>query len=213
MQTQPRPALFLDRDGVINVDRGYVSRREDFEWLPGIFDLARTAQGLGFALVVVTNQSGIGRGYYTEQDFQALTAYMRERFVAEGVPLDAVYHCPFHPESEQAKYRHPDHPWRKPRPGMILAARDELRLDLARSAMVGDRVSDVEAGASAGVGALALIGAGEQLPQGWEDVERFDQVADVAGWIAGLAKRQGRDDGRAIVVTASPSVASVSPKG
>ncbi len=212
MQAQPRPALFLDRDGVINVDRGYVSRREDFEWLPGIFDVARIAQGLGFALVVVTNQSGIGRGYYTEQEFKTLTAFMCERFVAEGVPLDGVYYCPFHPDSEQAKYRHPDHPWRKPRPGMILAARDELRLDLARSALVGDRVSDVEAGASAGVGALALIGCREQLPHGCERVERFEQVAQVAGWIAGLAKRHGRDEGRSIVMTASPSGASTSPK-
>ena len=90
MPRQPRPALLLDRDGVINVDRGFVSRREDFEWQPGIFAVARTATRLGMAPVVVTNQSGIGRGLYTQDDFQTLTAFMLERFAAEGAPILAV---------------------------------------------------------------------------------------------------------------------------
>ena len=195
MNAQLRPALFLDRDGVINVDRGYVSRREDFEWLPGIFEVARTARGLGYALVVVTNQSGIGRGYYTEQDFITLNAYMLARFADEGAPLEAVYHCPFHPEAEEARYRHPDHPWRKPRPGMILAARDDLKLDLRRCALVGDRWSDVEAGAAAGVGELGVVGRDDPTPTGLFGVQRFTRVAEVAGWIEGLAKRRGRDEG------------------
>jgi D-glycero-D-manno-heptose 1,7-bisphosphate phosphatase len=189
MQASTRPALFLDRDGVINVDRGFVARRRDFEWLPGIFDAVRTARRLGFAVVVVTNQSGIGRGYYSEADFADVTAFMRERFVAEQAPLDAVYHCSFHPEAVDERLRHPDHPWRKPRPGMILAARDDLGLDLARSAMVGDRLSDVEAGAAAGVGALALIGPGEPLPARLASVDRLATVADIEPWLRRAAAR------------------------
>ena len=109
---QQRPALLLDRDGVINVDRGFVSRRENFEWMPGIFDLVRTAIGLGMPVVVVTNQSGIGLGKYTEDDFFAVTAFMRERFEREGAALSAVYHCPYHPEAIEERYRAADHPWR-----------------------------------------------------------------------------------------------------
>lgn len=186
MIAHTRPALFLDRDGVINVDRGFVARREDFEWLPGIFDVARTARDLGYALVVVTNQSGIGHGDYTAADFESVTVYMRQRFIDEGVPLTAVYHCPFHPDAEQSKYRHPDHPWRKPRPGMILAARDDLGIDLQRSVLIGDRWSDVEAGAAAGVGSLAVIGRDDAAPSGLPPVERFTRVADVATWLAKL---------------------------
>jgi D-glycero-D-manno-heptose 1,7-bisphosphate phosphatase len=189
MSARPRPALFLDRDGVINADRGYVARPQDFEWLPGIFEAVRTARRLGFAVVVVTNQSGIGRGYYTEQDFAAVTAYMQERLARENAPLDAVYHCPFHPDAVEARFRHPDHPWRKPRPGMLLAARDDMELDLARSAMVGDRPSDVEAGAAAGVGALAIIGAEVPLPEGPRRVERLAGVGDLEGWIGQVAAR------------------------
>jgi D-glycero-D-manno-heptose 1,7-bisphosphate phosphatase len=178
-----RPALFLDRDGVINVDRGYVYRREAFEWLPGIFDLARMARHNGLAIVVVTNQSGIGRGYYTEPDFLALTAYMQQRFAAENAPVARVYHCPFHPEAEQAHYRHPDHPWRKPHPGMIFAARDDLGIDLAASIMLGDRRSDLEAGANAGVGTLAQIGRLDISRKGLPPFARFDTPAEAARWL------------------------------
>ena len=132
-----RPALFLDRDGVINIDRDYVFRVADFEWQPGIFDLARSAHRAEYPIVVVTNQSGIGRGYYTEHDFQTLTAYMRGRFADEGAPLAAVYHCPYHPQAEIARYR-AAHPWRKPGPGMLLAAEADLGLDLPGSIMVGE---------------------------------------------------------------------------
>lgn len=189
MQASTRPALFLDRDGVINVDRGFVARRQDFEWLTGIFDVARTARRLGYALVVVTNQSGIGRGYYSEADFADVTAYMRERFAAEDAPIDAIYHCSYHPDAVEERLRHPDHPWRKPRPGMILAARNDLGLDLARSAMVGDRLSDMEAGAAAGVGALVLVGSVEPLPPRLAMVDRLARVADVEAWLRRAAAR------------------------
>jgi D-glycero-D-manno-heptose 1,7-bisphosphate phosphatase len=178
-------ALFLDRDGVINVDRDYVHRIEDFEWQPGIFDLARTAVARGFLPVVVTNQSGIGRGYYSAADYEAVTAFMRERFEAEGAPLAAVYHCPFSPEAVRPEYLAADHPWRKPRPGMILAAREALGIDLASSLLIGDRASDIEAGASAGVGTLVLVGA--RVLRDQEPVRsalHFATVGDVARWFA-----------------------------
>jgi D-glycero-D-manno-heptose 1,7-bisphosphate phosphatase len=186
-----RPALLLDRDGVINIDRTYVSRIEEFTWQPGIFDLARTAVQRGLVIVVVTNQSGIGRGYYTEDDYQLVTAHMRARFDAEQAPVAAVYHCPFHPEAEVPLYRNPDHPWRKPRPGMILAARDDLDLDLARSILIGDRWSDIAAGAAAGVGILAVIGnpVGPK-PDGMSvPVFQFLTVSDAAQWLAKLPQR------------------------
>ena len=183
-----RPALLLDRDGVINIDRTYVSRIEEFAWQPGIFDLARAAVRRGMIIVVVTNQSGIGRGYYTEDDYQAVTAHMRARFDAEGAPIAAVYHCPFHPEAEQPLYRNPDHPWRKPRPGMILAARDDLGIDLARSVLIGDRWSDAAAGAAAGVGTLVVIGEPEgSRPPGIDArLHRFPTVSEAAHWVVNM---------------------------
>lgn len=148
-----RRALFLDRDGIINVDKGYVHDAKDFEWMPGIFELARTAIDLGAALVVVTNQSGIARGYYTEDQYQALTAWMSARFTDEGVPLTDVFHCP-HLKGPDGL----DHPMRKPNPGMLHAARDAHGIDMSASAMLGDKWTDMEAAISAGVGHMALVG-------------------------------------------------------
>ena len=133
----PRPALFLDRDGIINVDHGYVHRREQFEFVPGIFDLTRYAADVGVPVVVVTNQAGIGRGLFDEAAFQDITRWMCERFAAERAPIAKVYHCPYHPEFGLGAYRL-DHPWRKPRPGMLLQAAADLGLDLPASAIVGD---------------------------------------------------------------------------
>ncbi len=186
MPMQTRPALLLDRDGVINVDRVFVSRREDFEWMPGIFDVARTAIRLDMPIVVVTNQSGIGLGNYTEDDFFAVTAFMRERFEREGAALAAVYHCPFHPDAIEERYRAADHPWRKPRPGMLLAARDDLGIDLAASAMLGDKAVDILAGHAAGVGALGLIGNAVVSFDGGPQFERFPDLSGVPSWLETL---------------------------
>jgi D-glycero-D-manno-heptose 1,7-bisphosphate phosphatase len=152
-----RPALFLDRDGIINADRGFVARREDFVWQDGIFTLVSAALAHGFVPVVVTNQSGIGRGLYTEADYQTLTQWMLERFAAEHAPIARVYHCPYHPEAELPHFRGV-HPWRKPAPGMLLAAQEDLHLDLGASILFGDRWSDVDAGLAAGVGTIVLVG-------------------------------------------------------
>jgi D,D-heptose 1,7-bisphosphate phosphatase len=150
-----RPALFLDRDGVINIDHAYVSKPENFEFVDGIFDLCRTAKELGYFIFVVTNQAGIGRGYYTEQDFWNLTDWMAKEFEMHGAGIDKVYFCPSHPEHGIGKYK-VDSPNRKPKPGMILQAVKEFEIDLARSVVVGDKGSDIQAGVTAGVGCNLL---------------------------------------------------------
>ncbi len=142
-------ALFLDRDGVINVDHGYVGRIADMAFLPGIFALVRAARARGFVPVVATNQSGIARGYYDLAAFGELTRWMMGRFAAEGAPLAAVYYCPWHPEGRGAFAG--ESPWRKPAPGMLLAAAADLGLDLGRSVMIGDAERDIEAAAAAGI--------------------------------------------------------------
>lgn len=144
-----RPALFLDRDGVLNVDHGYVSRAADFEPVDGVFTALRSAAARGYALIVVTNQSGICRGYFTQGDYDALEAHMRKLFAAQGIELTAIYHCPHHPDAGCD--------CRKPRPGMILRAAREHGIDLARSVMIGDKPSDAEAARAAGVGRIELV--------------------------------------------------------
>jgi D-glycero-D-manno-heptose 1,7-bisphosphate phosphatase len=149
-------ALFLDRDGVINHEVGYLYRPEDVRWVDGIFSLCRAAVSSGHKLVVVTNQSGIARGYYTEADFGLLMDWMRGEFMAKGTPLDAVYFCPFHPHHGIGEYKR-EHEDRKPGPGMLLRAARDLNLDLRQSMMVGDRCSDVAAANAAGLGKMFLL--------------------------------------------------------
>lgn len=149
-------ALFLDRDGVINHDHGYLHQKEDFQFLEGIFDLCQLAHAHGLQIHVVTNQSGIGRGYYTEDDFHALSAWMTQQFAAQGIPIAGVHFCPHHPRHGQGIYRQ-DSPRRKPAPGMILDAAREHGLDVARSVMVGDKATDMQAAQAAGVGRWILV--------------------------------------------------------
>ena len=155
-----RAALFLDRDGVINVEKDYVHRIEDVEFVDGIFTLCKAAKNAGLVIVVVTNQAGIGRGYYTETQFRTLMDWMKDRFVERGVALDAVYQCPFHPEHGVGDYK-ADSFDRKPNPGMILRAQTDLDIDLAASCMIGDKASDIEAARAAGVGTAVLLGSCE----------------------------------------------------
>jgi D-glycero-D-manno-heptose 1,7-bisphosphate phosphatase len=149
-------ALFLDRDGVINVDCGYVHRPEQVEFVDGIFELCRAAKSAGYLRVVVTNQAGIGRGFYTERDFETLTDWMGQRFDAEGASLDGVYHCPTHPTAGVGAFR-VESDRRKPAPGMILQAARDFDIDLAASILVGDKDSDIEAGRRAGIGRNVLL--------------------------------------------------------
>jgi D-glycero-D-manno-heptose 1,7-bisphosphate phosphatase len=151
MTPGPAHALFLDRDGVINHDDGYTSRPEDFKFIEGIFDLCRAAKQSGYLLIVVTNQAGIGRGYYSEQDFLTLTAWMCARFEAEGAPITEVFFCPDHPEHGIGPYKKVSFD-RKPNPGMLLRAAEKYRIALQHSIMVGDKDSDMLAAERAGVG-------------------------------------------------------------
>lgn len=158
-QVVRRPAAFIDRDGVINAELDYVHRIEDFHVLPGVIDGLRLLHEKGFALVVVTNQAGIGRGLYSEADYQDLTARMKAELGAAGAPLSAIYHCPHHPTAGIGLYRI-DCDCRKPRPGMLLQAARELNLDLSQSVLVGDKQSDLEAGRAAGVASCVLVESG-----------------------------------------------------
>ncbi len=152
-----RRAAFLDRDGVVNIDRGYVYRREDFDFVPGVLEGCRALCELGYLLVVVTNQSGIGRGQYSEDDFKMLTAWMKTEFVTAEAPLSGVYFCPHHPSKGLGSYlRSCD--CRKPAPGMLTAAARDLNIDLSASIMFGDSESDLSAARAAGVPLRVLLG-------------------------------------------------------
>lgn len=143
-------AAFLDRDGVINVDSGYVGCWEDFDYLPDAVEGLKQLQSVGFKLFVVTNQSGIARGYYSEDDFLSLTETMKSDLASRGVNLSAVYYCPYLEDADLEAYRVASE-FRKPEPGMLLKAAREHDIDLARSIMVGDKVSDMLAAERAGV--------------------------------------------------------------
>lgn len=155
-------ALFLDRDGVINVDHGYVCSPARTEFIDGIFDLAAAANRSGYVTVVATNQAGIARGYYTEADFRTYMEWMRGEFGKHGARLDAVYYCPHHPEVGVGDYRRVCD-CRKPAPGMLLDAQRDLGIDLGASLLIGDKPSDLDAGRAAGVGINLQLGS-EGLP-------------------------------------------------
>lgn len=155
----PRKALFLDRDGVINVDHGYVCAPARTDFVDGIFDLCAGAQALGYRLIVATNQAGIARGYFSEADFSAYMDWMRGVFREHGVEFTAVYHCPHHAREGQGAYRIACD-CRKPAPGMLLQAIREHALDASACALIGDKDTDIDAGRAAGVGCLIRLDAG-----------------------------------------------------
>lgn len=180
-----KAAAFLDRDGVVNIDHGYVFRREDFEFVPGTLDAARELKSMGLALVVVTNQSGIARGYYGPDEFHALTEWMKEAFAAHGAPLDGVYYCPHHPTDGDAPYRQACQ-CRKPAPGMLLDAARDVGIDLRRSVLFGDKASDLQAALAAGIPHRVLLGTdGRGLPDdlfpGGLATERFRSLSEAVG--------------------------------
>lgn len=154
--TLPRKAAFLDRDGVINLDRAYVHQWDEFEFVPGAVDAMRRLREAGYVLIVVTNQSGLARGMYTEAQFQELTRCMREALAAAGAEVEAVYHCPHHPKGKVPELAL-DCDCRKPEPGMILQAVREHGLSLEHSFMVGDKPSDIEAARAAGLGRAYIV--------------------------------------------------------
>jgi len=163
-------ALFLDRDGVINVDRAYVYRKEDFHFMDGIFDLCRAAKEKGYLIIIVTNQSGIERGYYTELDYLTLTQHMLEEFERNAITIDDIYYCP-----------HLQHEDRKPSPGMILKAQKKHHIDLKASLMIGDKPRDLEAGQRAGIPVNLLIG--DQPSPEIEPTARIQNLHQALAWL------------------------------
>lgn len=152
----PRRVLFLDRDGVINHDGGYVHDATATAWMPGIFELCREAAGAGLLLVVVTNQAGIARGYYSEAQFYDYTAWMHAQFTLHDAPLLATYFCPHHPEHGIGEYLL-DCDCRKPKPGMLLQAATDYQVDMQNSGLIGDKPGDITAGRAAGVAHLHML--------------------------------------------------------
>ena len=181
--TEPKPrALFLDRDGVINQEVGYLYRTTDVRWVEGIVPLCHRAISLGYRLVVVTNQSGIARGLYTTEQFDDLMTWMRGELLREGVALDAIYHCPFHPEHGVGVWRR-EHEDRKPGPGMLLRAARDLALALDQSVMVGDRCTDIAAANAAGLRQAFLLGGTEPGDCGGRYLS-VNHLDEVAAWLA-----------------------------
>jgi D-glycero-D-manno-heptose 1,7-bisphosphate phosphatase len=154
-----RPALFLDRDGVVVEEAEYLRRVEDIVMIPEAAQTIAAANKHGVAIILVTNQAGIGRGYYGWADFQAVQTAIISDLAAEGARIDAVYACPYHPKG-QGLFAHPDHPARKPNPGMLLQAAADLALDLGKSWLVGDKAIDVEAAKRAGTAGALLVETG-----------------------------------------------------
>jgi len=142
-----RPAAFLDRDGVLNVDRGYVYRPEDLQWIDGAAAAIRLLNEAGYHVIVITNQSGIARGLYTESDMHRLHDYMRGELARQGARIDAIYYCPHHPEGTVARYTMTCR-CRKPGTGMLEQAAAEFAIDLGRSFFIGDKDADMQAAAA-----------------------------------------------------------------
>lgn len=142
-------AAFLDRDGVINKDDGYTHRIDQFEFLPGVIEALKKLQSQGFLLIIVTNQSGIGRGYYSDQDYQLLTQWYLEQLSQQSIKITEVFYCPHTPEDNCE--------CRKPRPGLFNQAIEKYNINVDDSLMVGDKVSDIQAAQSAGINSCYLV--------------------------------------------------------
>ncbi len=149
-------ALFLDRDGVINKDHGHVYKRDNFEFVEGIFDLAKKAQDAGYLIVVITNQAGIAKGYYNEEQFLELTKWVEDEFLKRDITISKTFYCPYHVDAKIEKYRR-DSFDRKPNPGMIYDAVEQFKIDVRKSIFIGDNDSDMAAARGASVGSRFLL--------------------------------------------------------
>ena len=154
---EARPALFLDRDGVINVDRNYIYRVEDFEWIEGAADVIKAFNDKGWWVFVVTNQSGIARGYYTEEQMQTLHDWLVGELGKRGATIDRIYHCPYHEEGSIPRYTKDSYD-RKPKPGMLIRAMTDFPVIKERSFLIGDKQADLEAAKAAGVRGFMFSG-------------------------------------------------------
>jgi len=183
-----RRAVFLDRDGTINIDRGYVYRAEEFELIPGATEAIRRLRDAGFLVIVVTNQAGIARGLYGEADVHALHRHLDDLLKRAGTTVDAYFYCPHHPEKGAEPYRR-ECACRKPLPGMLHQAAVDFNIDLGRSYLVGDKLSDVLAGLAAGsLPILVETGYGAGIPDLPPDVARVADIAAAADLILDTAE-------------------------
>jgi len=171
MKQQKNRAIFLDRDGIINVDSGYVHKIEDFKFTSGIFKTLQYLQKQGYILVIVTNQSGIARGYYDEQAYMDLTIHMMEKLSLKGISIKGVYHCPHGPD-EGCRCR-------KPRSGMFKVAQKEFKLDMKNSWMIGDKESDMKAGVNAGVKNRILLSKEKGVSDATHRIKKISDVIDI----------------------------------
>lgn len=146
-------ALFLDRDGVVNVEKNYLYKIDDFELMEGILDVCRFYENQGYIIIIVTNQSGISRGYYTENDFKHLSEWMIDYFKSLGVTITHIYHCPHHENIDGICA------CRKPEPGMFLEAQKDFDIDMKNSVMIGDNERDIQAAVRAGITTNILLSA------------------------------------------------------
>lgn len=172
-------ALFLDRDGVVNVDTGFVSKAEDFMFMRGLFPVLRDAGLRGYHVFIVTNQSGIARRYYDEATFRTLCDWMETVLAREGIVLAAIFFCPFLAGAQNSDYDF-DSFWRKPGPGMFLEAAQRFSLDLGASLMVGDKTDDALAAQSAGIGRTFILGVAP-LP---EKAIRLGKLEELGAYLA-----------------------------
>jgi D-glycero-D-manno-heptose 1,7-bisphosphate phosphatase len=171
-----RRAIFLDRDGTLNVDVGFTHRAQDLQLLPNVVGGLARLQALGFELLITTNQSGIARGYFTESDMHAFNDALVARLQAEGITISGIYFCPFHPTEGVGRYRR-DSPLRKPQAGMLLQAAAQRGIDLAESFAIGDKTSDIMAGQAAGCRTI-LVRTGVGREHEAQRTARPDFVAD-----------------------------------
>jgi len=155
-----RPALFLDRDGIVNFDSGFVSEVADFKFLDGIFELCKYFQSMNYRIIIITNQSGIGRGLFSLNSFHKLNVWMLNEFEKKGCKIDLVIASTLDPNDKAASIR--EISFRKPAPGMIYAAQEIFNIDLINSLLIGDRATDIQAGKKAGISNLFLVNSGHK---------------------------------------------------